>query len=75
MPAARLRDWIGCTTMSASPRPTVRPIATEMSCSPVWKPDRYTAAELPLPLVLSDANVSSPPFPSPDGSWKRMPVI
>src|SRR5882762_2882192 len=70
--AWRRRDGMGCTSTSATPRPTVSPIATEMSCSAVWKPERY---ELDCPAVVCDANVSSPPFPSPDGTWNSIPVI
>jgi hypothetical protein len=54
------------------PSPTVKPTDTEISCNAVWKPDKYDEAE---PETCWDANVNNPPFPRPEGSWKRMPVI
>jgi hypothetical protein len=53
-------------------RPTVSPIATDMSCNAVWNPERY---ELDAPADCCDANWSSPPLDRPDGTWKRIPVI
>lgn len=52
----------------------MRPMETETSCSAVWKPDRYDSAE-DWPESCFDTNVNRPPFATPDGSWKRMPVI
>lgn len=45
IPAARRRDWMGKTSTRETPRPTVKPMATETSCSAVWNPDRYTSEE------------------------------
>ena len=69
---ARLLDCTGWTTTSEIPKPTVSPIATEMSCRAVWKPDKYDVDD---PEFDRSANDSRPPLPSPLGSWKRIPVI
>lgn len=53
-------------------RPTVRPIATDMSWSAVWNPERYESA---ASFFCWFASVSSPPLESPEGTWKRMPII
>lgn len=55
-------------------KPTVRPIATDMSCNAVWKPDRYVVVDED-PEVELYANERRPPFPRPEGSWNRIPVI
>jgi hypothetical protein len=64
-PPARRLDWIGCTSTSDIPNPTAKPMATEMSCSAVWNPDKKDVEE---PDVCWDANVRRPPLPSPDGT-------
>ena len=56
------------------PRPTVIPIETEMSWRAVWKPERYDSDE-DEPDSCCETKVKRPPFASPEGSWKRMPVI
>lgn len=73
-PPARRRDWMGCTTTSEMPSPTVSPIDTEISWRAVWNPDRYDSDD-EEPDVSSDTNEKRPPFARPDGSWNRMPVI
>ena len=74
MPAALRRDGIGCTRTSEIPSPTVSPIETEMSWRAVWKPERYDSDE-DEPDSCCETKVKRPPFASPEGSWKRMPVI
>ena len=70
--AWRRRDGMGCTSTSTIPRLAVSPTATGISCSAVWNSERYA---LDHPAVVCDANVSSPPFPSPDGTWNSISVI
>lgn len=65
---------MGCTNTREMPRPTVRPIHTEMSWRAVWNPDRYDSF-VDDPDSCCWTNVKRPPFASPDGSWNRMPVI
>ena len=43
MPPAQCLDWIGCT--SDIPNPTAKPMATEMSCSAIWNPDKKDVEE------------------------------
>ena len=74
MPAARRRDWMGKTSTRDTPRPTVRPSATDTSCSAVWKPERYTWLKFcPESDALTKEN--RPPLATPEGSWNRMAVI
>ena len=65
---------MGKTQTREMPRPTVRPIATEMSCSAVWKPESQVSDEL-WPASCLETKVNSPPFAKPEGSWNRIPVI
>jgi phosphodiesterase/alkaline phosphatase D-like protein len=66
-PAARLRDWIGKTQTRDMPRPTVKPIATDTSCSAVWNPDSHVSFD-DWPESALETKVKSPPFATPDGS-------
>jgi len=54
------------------PRPTVNPILVLINCSAVSNPLKYDALE---PEAWSETKLNKPPFPRPEGSWKRMPVI
>ena len=64
-PLFRLRDWIGKTTTSEMPSPTVSPMDTATSCRATWNPVRYDDE---FPEACCDAKCNNPPFPRPEGS-------